>query len=274
MTQNTELTRTNLNSLGTLLRSCDAIICGCFLLTGFALSTNGRARAQTPAGVLSPESVTTHKGTVHRKTTPAHAIDPAPVADPPPAPPAPEPPKWPLNESPAPPSVRWDSQGLQVEATNSSLRQILDDVATTTGAKVEGLGPDERVFGDYGPGPARDVLSQILNGSSYNVLMLGDEGQGTPREIILSQRTKAGAQQPGQQAHSSPEDDDADQPQPPPQPEEPQQVNRPPMNQPMNQQGAPMGPQQRMLEMQRQQMQMQQQQQQGQPIQPPQQQPQ
>src|SRR5580692_5045646 len=114
------------------------------------------------------------------------------------APPAPDPPKWPLNDAPSPASVKWDSHGLQVDAPNSSLRQILDDVATTTGAKVEGLGPDERVFGDYGPGPARDVLSQILNGSTYNVLMLGDEGQGTPREIILSQRTKAGAQQPGQ----------------------------------------------------------------------------
>jgi hypothetical protein len=154
-----------------------------------------------------------------------------------------------------------------VEATNSSLRQILDDVATTTGAKVEGLGADERVFGSYGPGPARDVLSQILQGSSYNVLMLGDEGQGTPREIILSERTKAGSQ-PGQANNrTNPQDDDVEQPEP----EEPtaqQPINRPPNQPPINQ-GGPMTPQQRMLEMQRQQMQMQQQQQQNQPIQPP-----
>jgi hypothetical protein len=178
-----------------------------------------------------------------------------------------------MNDAPAAPSIHWDSQGLQVEAKNSSLRQILDDVATTTGTKVQGLGPDERVFGDYGPGPARDVISQILNGSSYNVLMLGDQGQGTPREIILSERTKAGGSQSGQPNNRQPaQDEDVEQPEP----EEPNQqmpVNRPPMNQPMNQPGVPMTPQQRMLEMQRQQMQMQQQQQQqqnqNQPVQPP-----
>jgi hypothetical protein len=161
-----------------------------------------------------------------------------------------------------------------VQASNSSLRQILDEVATTTGAKVEGLGPDERVFGNYGPGPAREVLSQILNGSTYNVLMLGDEGQGTPSEIILSERSKGAGNQTAQQApRPSPDDDDADQVPPQPQPDEP--VNRIPMNQPVNQPpGGPMTPQQRMLELQRQQMQMQMQQQQGQPIQPPQQQPQ
>jgi hypothetical protein len=225
--------------------------------------------AQTPAKVPSPQSVPGHKVTQHRKGSPAHAAIATPVQDPTPATPAPEPPKWPLNEAPAPPSIRWDSQGLRVEATNSSLRQILDDVVTTTGAKVEGLGADERVFGSYGPGPARDVLSQILQGSGYNVLMLGDEGQGTPREIILSERTKAGSQ-PGQANNRpNPQDEDVEQPEP----EEPtaQQplINRPPI--PQNNPGAPMTPQQRMLEMQRQQMQMQQQQQQNQPIQPPQQ---
>ena len=181
-----------------------------------------------------------------------------------------------MNDAPAPAAVHWDSRGLQVEATNSSLKQILDEVATSTGATVEGIGPDERVFGDYGPGPARDVITQILHGSSYNVLMLGDRGEGTPRQIILSQRT-AGGTQPGQLNRQSPQEDDvADQA---PEPDEPnrQPVVQQPMNQPMNQPGnpgMPMTPQQRMLEMQRQQMQMmqqqQQQQQQGQPVPPPQ----
>ena len=53
----------------------------------------------------------------------------------------------------------WDSQGLRIEARNSSLQQILNDVSTATGAKVDGLGTDERVFGIYGPGQARDVLA-------------------------------------------------------------------------------------------------------------------
>jgi hypothetical protein len=112
-----------------------------------------------------------------------------------------------------------------------------------------------------------------LHGSSYNVLMLGDQGEGTPREIILSQRTSGGAQP--NQANRLVQQDDEDQVQQP-EPDEPnrQQMVPPnqPMNQPMvNQPGGPMTPQQRMLEMQRQQMLMQQQQQQqGVPVQQPQ----
>jgi len=235
------------------------LLVGAMLAAGLSL-----LRAQTLPNL--PERQTS-KAAVHHKASPAKVLAPAPVPDPPPAPPAPEPPKWPLNDAPAPPTVHWDSHGLQVDAPNSSLRQILDDVATTTGAKVEGLGTDERVFGEYGPGPARDVISQILHGSNYNVLMLGDQGEGTPREIILSQRTAGGAQPAQSVTRQNPPDDDSDQPVVVPEPEEPnRQPVVPPMNQPMNQPG-PMTPQQRMLEMQRQQMQMQQQQQQ--PVPPP-----
>jgi hypothetical protein len=227
------------------------------------------------AFVPAPASKNVSAPSPHRKNSAAKVAvqTPAPAPDPAPAPPAPEPPKWPLNDAPAPASVKWDSHGLQVDATNSSLRQILDEVATATGAKVEGLGPDERVFGEYGPGPARDVLSQILHGSSYNVLMLGDQGEGTPRQIILSQRTAGGAQANQASNRQNPQDDDADQPAPEPDEPNRQTVVQPqPMNQPnVNQPGGPMTPQQRMLEMQRQQMQMQQQQNQNQnqPIQPP-----
>jgi hypothetical protein len=138
----------------------------------------------SPASHLSHKAVHahTHPGAVHPKTPPAQAT-PAPVA-----PPAPELPHWPVNDRPAEAAVTWDSHGLRIEAANSSLRQILKDVSTATGAKVEGLGADERIFGAYGPGQARDVLSQLLQGCGYNVMMVGDIGQGTPRQIVLSSR--------------------------------------------------------------------------------------
>jgi hypothetical protein len=127
---------------------------------------------------------------------------------------------WPANEKPLDASITWDSHGLTISAGNSSLQQILKDVATVTGATVEGLDTDERVFGTYGPGKARDVVSELLRGTSYNVLMIGDQGEGTPREIVLSARNEAGktavAANPVQAS-----DDDADtddQPQQPPQP--------------------------------------------------------
>ena len=99
-----------------------------------------------------------------------------------------ETPHWPVNEKPGQPVVTWDSHGLSVDASNSSLQQILKDVSMATGAKVEGMSGDQRVFGVYGPAPARDVLSQLLQGAGYNVLMIGDLGQGTPQQILLSVR--------------------------------------------------------------------------------------
>jgi hypothetical protein len=105
--------------------------------------------------------------------------------------------------------VTWDSHGLRIEAANSSLRQILKDVSTATGAKVSGLDTDQRVFGTYGPGPAHEVLSKLLQGSGYNILMTGDQGQGTPREIQLTS-LQGGGGGPATAAAASDNDDDDD----------------------------------------------------------------
>jgi len=104
---------------------------------------------------------------------------------------------------------------LRIDASNSSLAQILQDVATATGANVEGFDADQRVFGAYGPGTARDVLSQLLQGSGYNVVMIGEQGQGTPREIVLTLRHAGTATAAVNPAPARDEDSDTDeQPQP------------------------------------------------------------
>ena len=90
--------------------------------------------------------------------------------------------------------VSWDNRGLEIEASNSSLNQILHQVAADTGAKLEGLTQDQRVFGRYGPGPASDVLWKLLDGSGYNVLMIGGPGTDTPLKIVLSVRSPASPQ--------------------------------------------------------------------------------
>jgi hypothetical protein len=118
-------------------------------------------------------------------------------------------PNWPANDKPAPASIVWDSQGLRIEAANSSLHQILKDVSTATGTSFEGMGADERVFGAYGPGLARDVLSQLLHGTGYNVLMIGDQGQGAPRQIVLTSRNPADASA-NKESGDSGDDDSAD----------------------------------------------------------------
>ena len=215
----------------------------------------GLLRAQTP-----PAATETHKAAVAPKTAQKHlgkhqgkrtskarakAVEPA-TAVTPAAPPAPD---WPINDKPTPAQVTWDSRGLSVVAANSSLRQILSDVATATGAQVEGMGPDERVFGSYGPGLARDILTQLLHGSDYNVLLIGDQGQGAPRRIVLSAHGRSGAPVPVATKPAAEEDasadDEPDQQQQPPTPPPPPQVMRPGFNQ-----EPPMRPPQMMPEMQ------------------------
>ena len=136
---------------------------------------------------------------------------------------APRAPNWPANDQPSDAIVTWDSQGLRVVAVNSSLTQILKAIATQTGATLEGSNTDERIFGVYGPGPARDVICQLLDGSGYNVLLVGELGQGTPRQIILTARTAASSQPGKVNSPSAAEGQDteagqeAQQPEPPPQ---------------------------------------------------------
>jgi hypothetical protein len=140
-------------------------------------------------------------------------------------PPAPPPPDWPANDHPSEANVTWDSNGLRIVAANSSLSQIMKAISTETGASLEGFNQDQRIFGIYGPGPARDVITQLLDGSGYNVLMIGDMGQGTPRQIILTPQTPGGAQSPGgrSQAPASAEETEAEQEPPPPEPPPPPQ---------------------------------------------------
>jgi len=142
------------------------------------------------------------------------ATHPAPVAEPVApvqvVPPPPEKPNWPAFAEPAQASVVWNSNGLSIDAANSSLQQILKDVSTATGIKVDGFGTDERIFGAYGPGNPGDVLSQLLQGSGYNVLMIGDLAPGTPRHIILSAR-QTGVSQPQPRNNQSGNQDENEQ---------------------------------------------------------------
>ncbi len=215
----------------------------------------------------APAPVRPHPGhrAAHARTAlPAASLVPAAAPVPEPqvqAPAQPETPKWPANQTPSPATVTWDSQGLHIVAANASLTRILDEVSTETGAKVEGIATDERVFGEYGPGQARDVLAELLAGSGYDFLLVGDQGKGTPREIMLSTH-HAGAV--GNQANSGnfnrpiqqdPSDEDVTQdnneePSPP-------QNMRPAMAQPVNQPpGGFRNPQQqRIYDMQQQRMQ-------------------
>lgn len=224
--------------------------CAILAVSVALMASGAQLGAQLPAArPPAPQNVSTQNpAQAHTRPSaaqPVGAQDPAPAAAP-----VPETPKWPVFDQPAPASVVWNTQGLRIDASNSSLQQILNAVSTAIGAKVEGFGSDQRVFGAYGPGRARDVLSQLLQGSGYNVIMVGDQGHGTPRQVLLSVRETASAQAIAKNApaNNSSDDDDADDQ--PPLPE--QAPNHPGF--------PPRSPQQIMQEMQQRQQQMQQQQ--------------
>jgi hypothetical protein len=96
-----------------------------------------------------------------------------------------------LEEPPQPATITLSGGKLLVKADNSSLNQIVDQLGKSGGMSISGLDQDQRVFGNYGPGDPRQILSELLEGAGYNVLMLGVTQEGTPRELVLSERGNA-----------------------------------------------------------------------------------
>lgn len=114
-------------------------------------------------------------------------------AQPPPQPAAPPIPR----DQPAQPATITLAGGkLEVKANNSSLIDIVNELGKSGGMTISGLTRDQRVFGEYGPGDPRQILSELLEGAGYNVLMLGVTQEGTPRELELSDRGNAPASSP------------------------------------------------------------------------------
>jgi hypothetical protein len=219
---------------------------------------------------VGPTPKRLHSGKKRSSKVAKVAPEPVPVEVPQPV--EPVLPNWPVNAQAEKASVGWDGRQLSVAASNSSLHQILNDISTATGVKVDGLGGDQRVFGRYGPAPAREVIGQLLDGSGYNVLMIGDQGQGTPRELLLTAKGTAPVQPVNPQANAPQNANPDDEPQEEPEPPEQQNpiMNRPMAVQPQQQPPGGRTPQQMMQEMQQRQQQLQnQQQQQAQPQTPP-----
>jgi hypothetical protein len=110
-----------------------------------------------------------------------------------------------LQQPAKPASVTERNNALSVTADNASLSDILRQVASQTGMKLEGLGGDERVFGSFGPGAPQAVLASLLNGTRYNVLMVGALPNGAPRQLVLIRKTEGGAQPTQPQAQGQPQ---------------------------------------------------------------------
>lgn len=142
------------------------------------------------------------------------AAKPSAVIPPQPAAPVPAAPLSLLDQPPAPAQVNLNAGKLSVTAENSTLSGIMRDITAKTGMTVEGLSKDQRIFGTYGPSNPREVLYSLLNGMGYNIMMVGDQSNGAPRQLLLSPRSgrpdngSHGEVQPVQQSNGNGDEDD------------------------------------------------------------------
>jgi len=102
----------------------------------------------------------------------------------------------PLDQVPAvAPVVKYKDGELSIEAHNSTLADVLKAVRQQTGAELEiPSNATERVVADLGPGPARQVLADLLNGTHFNYVMVGSSTDPSAvQSIFLTSKTSTGA---------------------------------------------------------------------------------
>ena len=113
-------------------------------------------------------------------------------------PPLPSGPTGPVQQIPldsiaaVPPQVTFQNNQLAIVAPNSTLAEILRAVKKQTGAEIDVPSAPERVVTHLGPGPAREVMAELLNGSRFNYVLLGAPGDqnGLTRVVLVA---KSGA---------------------------------------------------------------------------------
>jgi hypothetical protein len=132
-------------------------------------------------------------GSAYAAQKPLAAKRPVKQVQPAPEPvPAPPPPPSTLEQMPtSAPQVSFRNDQLIIVAHNSTLGDVLRAVRNQTGAAVEiPANATERVVGRFGPGPARDVLAMLLNGSHFNYVMLGSAANPNALDrVILTHKT-------------------------------------------------------------------------------------
>ncbi len=128
--------------------------------------------------------------------------------------------------------VSYDQGQLLVIADNSSLNQILRQIARLTGMTITGGVVDQRVFGQYGPAPPAQILGNLLEGTGSNML-LRETASAAPAELILTPRegsvTPPNPNAPGFDDANAPGNDANSYNQPAP-PVPGQRLPRPPFN--------------------------------------------
>jgi hypothetical protein len=170
---------------------------------------------------------------------------------------------------------------LTIVAPNSTLGDILRCVRKHTAADIDiPATASERVATRLGPGPAREIVAELLNGSHFNYVLLGSpENANVLVRVVLVAKTPDAPPPAVQAANGAPPSPTANAVQETPEEVADEPVEETPADQgtadaeqqpPSPDQPGVKTPQQMLQEMQQRQLQMQQQQQTGQqPVYPP-----
>jgi hypothetical protein len=170
---------------------------------------SGAQTAPVPLQTSTPHTATpqtaTPRPSASQTATKRHKPKEKKAQLPPPLPSGPQGPvpQIPLDSIPAvPPQVSYQSGELTIVAPNSTLGDILRAVRKQTAAEIEIPGnANERVATHLGPGPARAVMAELLNGSKFNYVLLGspsDVSQLTRVVLVAKTSDTTGTNPPGQ----------------------------------------------------------------------------
>jgi hypothetical protein len=103
-----------------------------------------------------------------------------------------------LPAKPSGPSVLFANGLLTIHGGGGSLSDILFQIQKQTGAEIaipSGTEQD-RVGADFGPGPASEVLGQLLNGAGLNFVVVGSAADPKILRSVLLTRKSGGADAP------------------------------------------------------------------------------
>jgi hypothetical protein len=93
--------------------------------------------------------------------------------------------------------VQFANGLLSIHATGATLSEVLFQIQKQTGAEIAIPSGTEqnRVAADFGPGPASQVLGELLNGSGLNFVVVGSETDPKAlRSVILSRKSDVPAE--------------------------------------------------------------------------------
>ena len=96
-------------------------------------------------------------------------------------------------------SIQFSNGSLSIHCNNATLSEVLFQIQKVTGAEIAIPSGTEqqKVAGDFGPGTASEVLSDLLNGSGLNFVVVGSESDPNMLRSVILSRKDGDADAPG-----------------------------------------------------------------------------